>query len=148
MSGTSAKAEQGAAAPAGPFRHKALAAALAAALGVVGAGRIYLGQRFWWLPALVTALALSGLVGQTRWYERPALFVLVAVAVTGFLQALFVALMPDEKFDARFNRGNPRRNTSGWGAVLVAAATLLVGAGVLMFSLALLFQLLLDGSAR
>jgi hypothetical protein len=48
--------------------------------------------------------------------------------------------MPDEKFDARFNTTSTRRNRSGWNAVLVAIATLMVGTTVLMITLVLLFQ--------
>jgi len=58
----------------------------------------------------------------------------------GFIQALLIALMPDERFDARFNAGLERRNRSGWDAVLVAIATLAGGAIALMTTLALLFQ--------
>jgi hypothetical protein len=60
--------------------------------------------------------------------------------VAGFIQALFIALMPDDRFDARFNCSTERRNRSGWDAVLVAVATLMVGAIVLMASIALLVQ--------
>jgi hypothetical protein len=48
--------------------------------------------------------------------------------------------MPDERFDHRFNASSDRRNASGWDAVLVAIATLLVGATVLMSVLALFLQ--------
>ena len=42
------------------------------------------------------------------------------------LDALVLALMPDAKFDARFNPGSPQANASGWDAVLVAIATAVV----------------------
>ncbi|HUL63554.1 MAG TPA: hypothetical protein VLW55_02960 [Burkholderiaceae bacterium] len=122
------------------FRHKALAALLAALAGAVGANRLYLGQRGWWLPLAITALALPQLPGVRNWYQTPAFFVLMVPVTAGFIQALVIALMPDEKFDARFNAGSARRNHSGWDAVLVAIATLAGGAIALMTAIALLFQ--------
>lgn len=122
------------------FRHKALAALLAFLLGGLGAHRIYLGQRLWWLPLAVTVAMIPLLLGVRNWYQSPAFFVLMVPVIAGFIEALVLALMPDERFDARFNPGSERRNRSGWDAVLVAIATLLVGATVLMATLALLFQ--------
>jgi len=122
------------------FRHKALAALLAAVTGAFGLNRIYLGQSLWWLPLGITLGALPLLIGVRNWYQTPAYFVIIVPVVAGFLQALVIALMPDEKFDARFNAGTDRRNRSGWDAVLVAIASLAVGAIVLMSAIALLFQ--------
>lgn len=122
------------------FRHKALAALLAFLLGGLGAHRIYLGQRLWWLPLAVTVAMIPLLLGVRNWYQSPAFFVLMVPVIAGFIEALVLALMPDERFDARFNPGSERRNRSGWDAVLVAIATLLVGATALMATLALLFQ--------
>jgi hypothetical protein len=68
--------------------------------------------------------------------------------VAGFIEALVLALMSDDRFDARFNAATERRNHSGWDAVLVAIATLMVGATVLMTSLVLLFQTIFEGTAR
>jgi hypothetical protein len=122
------------------FRHKALAALLAALGGAFGLNRIYLGQGLWWLPLGVTLVALPLLLGVRNWYQTPAFFVAMIPVVAGFLQALALALMQDEKFDARFNRATDRRNRSGWDAVLVAVASLAAGAIVLMATIALLFQ--------
>lgn len=122
------------------FRHKALAALLAALGGALGLNRLYLGQKLWWLPLAITALTLPLLVGVRNWYQSPAFFVLMIPVIAGFLQALVLALMPDERFDARFNAGSARRNHSGWDAVLVAIATLAGGSIVLMASIALLTQ--------
>jgi TM2 domain-containing membrane protein YozV len=122
------------------FRHKALAALLAALAGALGANRLYLGQALWWVPLAVTALTAPLLVGVRNWYQTPAFFVLMIPVTAGFIQALVIALMPDERFDARFNAGTERRNHSGWDAVLVAIATLAGGAIVLMTAIALLVQ--------
>lgn len=127
------------------FRRKSLAALLAFLFGAVGAHRIYLGQPRWWLPLSVTALMLPLLVGVRNWYQSPAFFVLAIPVIAGFIEALVLALMPDEKFDARFNAETERRNDSGWDAVLVAIATLMVGATVTITVIVLLFQTLFEG---
>jgi len=122
------------------FRHKALAALLASLAGALGANRLYLDQKLWWLPLSVTAVTLPLLVGVRNWYQTPAFFVLMIPVTAGFIQALVIALMPDERFDARFNARTERHNRSGWDAVLVAIATLAGGAIALMTAIALLFQ--------
>ena len=130
------------------FRHKAFAALLAAVTGALGLNRVYLGQRLWWLPLGVTLGSLPLLIGIRNWYQTPAFFVAMVPVVAGFLQALVIALMPDERFDARFNPGSTRRNRSGWDAVLVAVASLAAGAIVLMATIALLFQTYFESVMR
>jgi len=122
------------------FRHKALAALLASVGGGLGAHRVYLGQRRWWLPPSVTLLMLPLLIGVRNWYQTPAFFVLMVPIIAGFVEAVVIALTPDAKFDARFNAGSERTNQSGWDAVLVAILTLMVGATILMTTMVLLFQ--------
>jgi TM2 domain-containing membrane protein YozV len=127
-----------------PFRRKSLAALLAFVLGAFGAHRLYLGQPRWWLPLAATALMLPLLIGVRNWYQTPAFFIVMVPVIAGFIEALVLALMPDEKFDRRFNADSGRRNNSGWDAVLVAIATLAVGAIVLMTSIVLLFQTIFE----
>lgn len=129
------------------FRRKSIAALLAFLLGGLGAHRVYLGQPRWWLPPAVTALALPLLIGVRNWYQTPAFFVLMVPVIAGFIEALVLALTPDEKFDARFNAACPRRNDSGWDAVLVAIATLMVGAIVTIAAIVLLIQTIFEGFA-
>jgi hypothetical protein len=121
--------------------------ALAVLLGAVGAERIYLGQKTWWLPLSATALTLPLLAGISNWYESPAFFVLMVPVLAGFLHALVLALKSDERFDVLFNAGAERRNSSGWGIVLLIIGTMMSGATLLMATLALLFQMVLQGSA-
>ncbi len=125
------------------FRHKALAALLAFLAGSLGAHRLYLGQPRWWLPLSVTLVTIPLQIGVKNWYQTPAFFVMMIPVIAGFIEALVIALMPDAKFDARFNAGTGRANHSGWAAVLTAIATVAVGATVLMTTIALLFQTLL-----
>lgn len=126
------------------FRHKTLAALLAFLLGAFGAHRLYLRQRGWWLPLGVTLVTLPLLVGVRNWYQTPAFFVLVLPLVAGFIEALVLALMPDVRFDRRFNAHTGRRNQSGWAAVFVAIVTLMVGTIVLLTAIALLFQVVFE----
>jgi hypothetical protein len=130
------------------FRHKALAALLAAVTGALGANRLYLGQTLWWLPLGVTLGALPLLIGVRNWYETPAFFVAMVPVLAGFVQALVLALMPDERFDARFNTGAARRNRSGWDAVLIAVGALAAGTIVLLTTIALLFNTIFERSLR
>jgi len=130
------------------FRRKSFAALLAFALGALGAHRLYLGQPRWWLPLAVTALMLPLLVGVRNWFQTPPFFILMIPVTAGFIEALVLSLMPDEKFDARFNAVGTRRNDSGWDAVLVAIATLMVGSTVTITAIVLLFQTLFEGAAR
>ena len=122
------------------FRHKALAALLAALTGALGVNRLYLGQRLWWPPLGITLVTLPLLIGVKNWYQTPAFFVSMIPVVAGFIQALVIALMPDDLFDARFNARQSRRNHSGWDAVLIAIVTLMGGAVALMTTIALLTQ--------
>ena len=135
-----ARVEPGKPDPVARFRHKALAALLASLAGALGIDRLYLGQSFWWLPLGVSAATVPWLIGDRYWYQSPAFFMLMIPVTTGFIHALVLALMPDDRFDARFNSGHSRRNHSGWDAVLVAIGTLAGGAIALMTTLALLFQ--------
>jgi TM2 domain-containing membrane protein YozV len=130
------------------FRHKALAALLASAAGALGAHRLYLGQRYWWLPLAITAACAPLLIGVKNWYQTPAFFVLMVPVIAGFIHALVLALMPDDVFDARYNAGAARRNDSGWAAVLVAAGTLFVGAIVTVTAIVLLFQTYFEHTLR
>ncbi len=127
-----------------PFRHKPVAALLAFVAGSLGVHRIYLGQRFWWLPLGLTLAMLPLLVGVRNWYQSPAFFVIAIPVIAGHIEALVLALMPDEKFDLRFNPQSTRRNRSGWNIVLIAIATLMVGATFLLTVIALLFQTLFE----
>jgi hypothetical protein len=122
------------------FRHKALAALLASLGGALGLNRLYLGQKLWWLPLAITTLTVPLLIGVRNWYQSPAFFVMMIPVTAGLIQALVIALMPDDRFDAAYNAGSSRKNQSGWDAVLVAIATLAGGAIALMATLALLFQ--------
>ena len=56
----------------------------------------------------------------------------------GFIEAIIWCLMSDARFDARFNPGLKREQPSGWGPVLVASFTLLIGTVAFMFGIAMI----------
>jgi TM2 domain-containing membrane protein YozV len=103
-----------------PHKHKTVAALLAFVLGSVGAHRLYLGSPGWWIYPLFAVTLLP--------------------FFAGCIEAIALALTPDEKWDARWNAGSGRRSDNRWGPVLVAIATLMIGTTLLMTALAVLFQ--------
>lgn len=125
------------------YKSKTLATWLAFLGGGFGLHRFYLfGLRdVWgWLWAVVTLIGIQGLqrhlhVGQddhVAWLLLPVLgFSLSA----GALMALVYGLMPDEKWNARFNPQGPDHQ-AGWAVVFGVVLALLVGAGILMSAIA------------
>jgi TM2 domain-containing membrane protein YozV len=124
-------------------KSKTLAAWLALVGGAFGLHRFYLhGLRDGWgwlhpLPALLGLYGVQralqyGLDDQLSWALIPLLGLVIAAAM---LAAIVYALMPDEKWDARYNAGGPASH-SGWAAIIAAVLALLIGATVLMATLA------------
>jgi hypothetical protein len=125
------------------FKSKTLASWIAIIGGALGLHRFYLyGLRdgWGWLHPL---LAAPGLIGVQRvqqfgqddhlsWVLIPLLGLALASAM---LAAIVYGLMPDEKWNARFNPLG-RASHTGWAAVLGAALALLIGSGVLMATIA------------
>jgi len=118
------------------YKSKTIATWIALAGGSFGLHRFYLhGWRdvAAWLHPWP---ALAGLAGIRRmiasWLLLPLLGLMVA---QGMLCAILYGLTPDETWDARHNPGLPARGTR-WGPVLGAVAALMLGAGVLMATIA------------
>ncbi|MFL6708339.1 MAG: hypothetical protein ACJ8HI_09035 [Massilia sp.] len=133
-----------------PHKNKTFATLLAAVLGVVGAHRMYLrGSRdllLWIHLALLAAtlLLLASLPSINIFYRvLPA----IVSSIMGFMEALTLGVMADEKFDAAFNAGSEGRSDSRWPLALVLVATMLVGATVLISTMARLFDLIYTGGA-
>ena len=129
--------------PEGHYRSKTIAAWLSLLLGPLGLHRLYLhGLRdpWAWLHPLPTALGLIGLdrhltLGQDdrlSWVLLPLLGLMVSITM---FTAIFYALTPDERWDARHNPGRQGPGT-GWGPVLAAITALLIGGGILMGTIA------------
>ena len=125
------------------YRSKTLAAWLAFAAGALGLHRMYLhglGDKLAWVHPLPTALGLIGFermstLGQDdrlAWLLLPLLGLMLSQAM---LCAIVYALTPDERWDARYNPDRPGEAT-GWGPVLAAIASLVVGSVVLIGTIA------------
>lgn len=125
------------------YRSKTVATWLAFLLGATGAHRFYLhGWRDGWGWACWPGL-LAGLYGVLRFRQfgpddlhasvcLPILGLLLAVTM---LVAIVYGLEADEKWNARFNVGL-EQHESGWPVVIGVILSLMVGAGVLMASIA------------
>jgi TM2 domain len=125
------------------YKSKTLATWIALIGGSLGLHRFYLkGARdaLAWLHALPT---IAGLVGMRRmlelghddrlsWLLLPLLGLMLA---QGALCAIVFGLTPDPRWDARFNPNAPVQAT-GWGPVLGVIAALMIGATLLMATIA------------
>jgi hypothetical protein len=133
------------------YKSKTIAAWAALLGGTVGLHRFYLrgaGDVLGWLHLVPTG---AGLLGVTRmqslgqddriaWMLIPALGLMIAQAM---LHAIVYGLTPDEKWDARHNPGHPPVATR-WGPIFAVIAALLIGATVLMGTIAFSGQKLFE----
>jgi hypothetical protein len=124
-------------------KSKTLATWIALVGGSLGLHRFYLhGFRdpWGWLFPVPTLIGLAGVrrmveLGQDdrlAWLLIPILGLMLAGTM---LAAIVYGLTPDEKWNARYNPGGPA-HVSGWGVVLGVILALLLGAGVLMATVA------------
>lgn len=133
------------------MKNKSIATWLAFLGGTLGLHRFYLygmGDLLGWLLPLPTALGIYGIErvqqlgqdDQLSWLLIPLLgFTFAACA----LQAIVYGLMESDKWNARFNPQAPTDAMPGrtqWFTVCAVALSLLVGAGVLMASIAFSLQ--------
>lgn len=130
-----------------PRKSKTLATWLAFVGGALGLHRFYLfGLRdsLGWLHPWPTLCGLYGLQrvatlgqdDQLAWLLVPLLGFTLAGTM---LQAIVYGLTPDERWDARHNPallGSDQASRSGWAAVIGAGLSLMVGATVLMATIA------------
>jgi hypothetical protein len=125
------------------MKSKTLATWIALVGGSLGLHRFYLfGFRdVWgWLHPLPTLLGLYGVQrmldfgqdDQLSWALVPLLGAMVAASM---LAAIVYGLTSDEKWDRRFNPDDGV-SKSGWGAVIGVVLALMLGAGVLMATIA------------
>ncbi|GAA5234609.1 TM2 domain-containing protein [Verticiella sediminum] len=129
------------------FRHKTLAGLLAFCLGWAGAHGWYLGRRYAWLPLLATATILTTVwLRAAPWHDQLLYYLVLVPLVAGFVEALVLCLMSDERFDARYNASQQRRSRSGWGAVILAMAILLIGMSIIMAHVVVASLAMVDGS--
>lgn len=125
------------------YKSKTLATWIALVGGGLGLHRFYLyGPRdawgwLWWLPTLVGAYGVErvlkyGQDDQVAWVLVPLLGMALA---SSMLAAIVYGLMPDDKWNARFNPQG-REHKAGWGVVFALVLSLLVGSTVLMSTIA------------
>lgn len=131
-------------------KNKTGATFLALILGGVGAHRFYLRGSIDKAGLLhVASLPIAGLVyglaPEADWFFK--VLPLVISYIAGFIEGLAIGLMSDEKFDLAFNARSGRSSQSRWVLALLLVTTMLIGAVVMIFTLARLFDLLATGGA-
>ena len=131
-------------------KNKTLATFLAVILGGVGAHRFYLRGSLDKLGLIhLTALPIAGLVyglaPEANWFFK-ALPLLLSYVV-GFVEALMLGVMADEKFDAAFNPNSGKTTVSKWYLALLLVITMLLGMTVMIGTMARLVDLLNTGGA-
>ena len=103
-----------------PFRHQLTAASLSLLLGAIGAHGWYLGRRYWYIPLMVTALAIGGTVAWKQGLDDVFPNMLILPVSAGIIEAVVLALRNPKKFDALYNPQSERHNQHGWPSVLTA----------------------------
>ncbi len=131
-------------------KNKTFATLLGFLLGGLGAHRFYLrGPRDAWGWAHLACLPAAALVAAAApgadWFYK--IMPMTVSVLVGFLEALVLGLMSDEKWDAGFNHGSGRQSDSTWPLALILVATLMLGAGGLIATISRLFDLLYTGGA-
>ena len=125
------------------YKSKTLATWIALVGGPLGLHRFYLNgfKDVWgWLLPWPTLLGTLGVLrmrelGQDdrlAWVLIPLLGLVLSVTM---LSAIVYGLTPDEKWNARHNPQGPP-HVSGWGVVIGVIVALMLGAGVLMATIA------------
>lgn len=130
-------------APRPGYKSKTLAAWIALVGGSLGLHRFYLyGWRdpVGWLHPLPTLLGVAGVLrmnnlGQDDHWAWALIPVLGLMLSTTMLMAIIYGLMPDERWNARFNPQGPEHH-AGWSTVFAVVLSLLLGATALMATLA------------
>jgi len=131
-------------------KNKTLATFLALVLGGVGAHRFYLRGALdklglLHLISLPVAGLVVGLAPQADVFYK--ILPLVLSYSAAFIEALVIGLLSDEKWDAAHNAGSGRQSDSTWLLALLLVGTMLVGATVVIATMARLFDLLYTGGA-
>jgi hypothetical protein len=133
------------------MKNKTLAAWLAFLGGPLGLHRFYLrglGDWLGWLLPIPTALGLYG-IERVQQYGQDDVLSWLLVPLLGFtiaaccLTAIVYGLMSRESWNARYNPGAPAEAEAGatrWATIFAIVVSLMIGAGVLMASIAFSFQ--------
>jgi hypothetical protein len=130
-----------------PYKSKTFATWIAVIGGCIGLHRFYLHgfkDRWGWLFVWPTLVGLYGVLRMRElggddhlaWMLIPFLGFMVAI---GMFTAIAYGLMPDDRWNARFNPAGPQHQM-GWSTVIGVIIALVVGSGVLMATLAFTAQ--------
>src|SRR5476651_903137 len=103
-------------------KNKAFTTLLAFLVGTLGLHRFYLhgGKDRWgWrhLAALPASAALHWLFPDADWFYQ--ILPLILSGLAGFLEALVLGLMPDEKWDGQYNSNSSQQSDTGWPLAVV-----------------------------
>jgi len=132
-------------------KNKTLATTLALTLGGLGAHRFYLHGNVDRIGLLhACSLPIAGLVYSQTEGNMDVFFALLPLLlsyIVAFIAALVIGLTPDDKWDARFNPGSGTRSRSNWILAVLLVAALMIGATVLIATIARLFDLMYTGGA-
>lgn len=130
------------------YRSKTFATWIAIVGGSLGLHRFYLhGLRdpAGWLFPLPTLMGLYGVQrmrvfgidDRAAWLLIPLLGVIISAVMAS---AIVYGLTPDDRWNARFNPGAGPQHRTGWSTILGVVLALVLGAGVLMATIAFCAQ--------
>ncbi|MDB5917313.1 MAG: hypothetical protein JWR40_1547 [Massilia sp.] len=131
-------------------KNKTAAAFLALVMGWAGIHRAYLrGARdklaLLHLASVPASALVLFLAPQANLYYQ--LLPMTVSFLAGLLEGLVIGLMPDEKFDGRYNAGSGRQSASNWPLAVILVGTMLVATTMLIATISRLFDLLYTGGA-
>lgn len=131
-------------------KNKTLAALLSFLLGAAGIHRFYLrgfGDPWGWLHFASLPASAALMTAQPEWPLLASASPLVLSMLAASIETFVIGLMPDEKWDARWNTGSGRQSDSRWPVAVLMVANLFYGATLLLAVLARAFDLMLTGGA-
>ena len=96
-------------------------------------------------PRLSAAWLVATLAPQADGFFK--LLPIMLSGLIGFLESLVLGLMPDDKWDARFNAGSGKQSDTRWPLAIILVAAMMLGAGSLIATISRLFDLLYTGGA-
>jgi len=131
-------------------KNKTVATLLALLLGMLGAHRFYLNgiaDRWGWLHAASLPASAALLAIRPDWpllfFAAPLVLSMLVASIATFV----IGLMPDEKWDARYNPASGIASDSRWPIAVMMVVNLFFGATLLLTVLARGFDLMLTGGA-
>lgn len=133
-----------------PRKNKTLATLIALILGMLGAHRFYLNgiiDRWGWLHVASLPASAALLAVRPDW---PLLFFaapLVLSMLVASIETFVIGLMPDEKWDERYNPRTDTPTDTRWPVPVMMVSNLFYGATLLLSVIARAFDLWLTGGA-